>query len=147
MRRLLLFVSFCLALVAVSGAAGAQAHAKPARDDDNAAAAGHGAAQDKAAPAANAPPADAKVGDDPASAADRPEARGPQRIELGIRLEKLNKFEIGPGTFSAEFFLSFRCASEPCNPDFEITNGKVSGKPDKLVDQKLLKQYRVKADL
>jgi hypothetical protein len=75
------------------------------------------------------------------------EAKGAQTMLVGIGLEKLNKFEIGPGTFSAEFFLTFRCAHEPCRPDFEITNGKLVGKPDRVVDEPLLKEYRVKAEL
>jgi hypothetical protein len=75
------------------------------------------------------------------------EAAAAQAMHVGIQLEKLNKFEVGPGTFSAEFFLSFRCDHEPCRPDFEITNGKVVGKPDKVVDEKLLKEFRIKAEL
>jgi hypothetical protein len=75
------------------------------------------------------------------------EAQAPQAMKVGIQLEKLNKFEVGPGTFSAEFYLSFRCDHEPCKPSFELTNGKVVGKPDKVVDEKLLKEFRIKADL
>jgi hypothetical protein len=154
MHRIILFFSCLLALLALSGTAGAQAHAKHAQaqqDDDTAAATAHGAAHDKAAdPKAHdakpAPVADTKAADDEADKAE-PEQTGPQKIQVGIRLEKLNKFEVGPGTFAAEFYLSFKCAIEPCKPDFEITNGKVSGKPDKVVDQKLLKEYRTKADL
>ena len=48
-------------------------------------------------------------------------ALAPQTMHVGIQLERLNRFEVGPGTFSAEFFLSFRCDHEPCRPDFELT--------------------------
>jgi len=81
---------------------------------------------------------------DPAADAD---AAGAQTMHVGISLEKLNKFEVGPGTFSAEFFLTFRCEHAPCRPDFEITNGKMTGAPDKVVDDALLKQFRIKAEL
>ena len=124
MQRIILFFTCLLALLALGGAASAQGHGKPSLDSK--------AASDTQTDAAD-------------DAAEPPQA--PQTVKVGIRLEKLNKFEIGPGTFTAEFYLSFRCASEPCRPDFEITNGKVSGKPDKVVDENLLKEYRIKTDL
>jgi hypothetical protein len=147
MHRIILFFSCLLALLALGGAASAQGHGKPhAEDDDTAAAA-------PAKPHAKAAPADTKTADatdDTAQAQqpaedDKPE--GPQTIKVGIRLEKLSKFELGPGTFVSEFYLTFKCAAEPCKPDFEITNGKVNGKPDKVVDEKLVKEFRIKADL
>ena len=68
-------------------------------------------------------------------------------MRVGIKLEKLTKFEVGPGTFAAEFYLTFRCSEEPCKPSFELTNGKVVGKPDMVVDEKFTKELRIKADL
>jgi hypothetical protein len=144
MQRIILFFSCLLALLALGGAAGAQGHGKQhaqAQDDDTAAAP---KAHDAKAVA------DTKTADDDAQKEDdaKPEAPAlPQTIKVGIRLEKLNKFELGPGTFVAEFYLAFKCVAEPCKPDFEITNGKVNGKPDKVVDEKLVKEYRIKADL
>ncbi len=81
------------------------------------------------------------------NATHQDEIAGAQTMRVGIQLEKLNKFEVGPGTFAAEFFLSFRCDHEPCRPSFEITNGKVNGKPDQVVDEPLLKEFRIKAEL
>jgi hypothetical protein len=155
MQRIILFFSCLLALLALAGVAGAQGHGKQALDDDEEdtaaapAPAAHAARAAKAhdpKPAADTKAAAAKADD--GAAEDTPEApQAPQTIKVGIRLEKLNKFEVGPGTFAAEFYLAFRCTTEPCKPDFEITNGKVNGKPDKVVDEKLLKEYRIKADL
>ncbi len=94
-----------------------------------------------------ATPARAEADGDAKDPSHEAEAAAAQTMHVGIQLEKLNKFEVGPGTFSAEFFLSFRCDHEPCRPDFEITNGKLAGKPDKVVDEKLLKEFRIKAEL
>lgn len=71
---------------------------------------------------------------------------GPQTIHIGVALEKLGKFELGPGSYNAELILSLRCEHEPCKPDFDVSNGKVTGK-EKLFDEKLEKSFRVKAEL
>src|SRR4030095_10029927 len=78
----------------------------------------HGAA-DHAADQANAHPAAAAA---PAETADKDKAdeaaheapKGPQRMKVGLRLTKLNKFEMGPGSYSAELYLTFKCEHEPC---------------------------------
>ena len=88
-----------------------------------------------------APAADAEVATQVGAAA--PVAT---TMHVAMTLEKLTKFEVGPGTFNAEFYLSIRCDAEPCKPDFEITNGKISGK-EKLKDDKLEKEWRIKAEL
>jgi hypothetical protein len=150
MQRFFSLLFFFLAVTATALPARAQggrakSHAPAAHDDDD----GKAAKPAPAAAPAAAPrdDADAKDGDDTKDD-DKPEVpTGPQTMKVGIKLEKLNKFEVGPGTFAAEFYLTFRCAHEPCKPDFELTNGKVSGKPDKVVDEKLLKELRIKADL
>jgi hypothetical protein len=150
MYRIIVSISCLLALLALGGAARAQGHGKQhaqAQDDDTAAAPAAHHDKSSAGPSVG-DKADTKTDDDAQQADDpKPEHTGPQTIKVGIRLEKLNKFELGPGTFVSEFYLSFKCAAEPCKPDFEITNGKVSGKPDKVVDEKLVKEYRIKADL
>jgi hypothetical protein len=149
MNKLVLFLSCLLALMALGGVANAQGgkgkHAATAStahplEDDEA----------RAPHEAKVPTHDAKAlpddeGDPKDGEATQPSV--PVKMNVGIQLEKLTKFEVGPGTFVAEFYLTFTCASEPCKPDFEITNGKVSGKPDKVVDEKLVKEFRVKADL
>src|ERR1700733_12833240 len=118
MHRILLFLSCLLAVLAVTFAA---------RADEE--------------PPATPPPVPA------AAPAPPPEPSGPQTMRVGIKLEKLSKFEVGPGPFAAEFYLTFKCSEEPCKPAFEITNGKVVGKPDMVVDEKFTKEFRIKADL
>lgn len=75
------------------------------------------------------------------------EPKGPVTMKVAVMLSKLTKFEPGPGTYNAEFYVTFECDHEPCRPDFDVTNGKVVGKPEKELDEKLRKEYRVKAEL
>ena len=74
------------------------------------------------------------------------EPKGPIKMHVGVELANLSKFEIGPGTYIAEFYLRIRCDSEPCKPDPDVANGKITGK-EKLVDDKLVKEMKVKAEL
>lgn len=111
--------------------------------------AAHGHAEEPAA----APAAPAAAHDADAAQSAQKEAapaheapKGPQRMRVGMRLTKLNKFEMGPGSYSAELYLTFKCDREPCNPDFDVANGKIGSK-EKLVDDKLTKEFKVKADL
>jgi hypothetical protein len=76
----------------------------------------------------------------------KPEHHGPSTIHVSLDLEKLAKFELGPGSYNAEFMLTLRCDHEPCAPDFDVTNGKITGK-EKIIDDKLEKAFRVKAEL
>lgn len=69
-----------------------------------------------------------------------------QTIRVGVALEKLAKFELAAGSYTAEFILTFTCPAEPCAPDFDVTNGKITGK-EKVVDDKLEKVFRVKTEL
>src|SRR5437868_2227568 len=78
----------------------------------------------KAKPAAAAPADEPAAHDDaaPATPAHDAEAapaehHGPITMKVGIELEKLTKFELGPGTYNAEFVLSFKCEHEPCKPE------------------------------
>ena len=59
----------------------------------------------------------------------------------------MTKLELGPGTFDADFLVSYRCSEAPCDPHMQLFNGEIKGKPDKIVDDKLHKVYRVKAEL
>lgn len=81
-----------------------------------------------------------------ASEAHGAEPAGPTTMKVSISLVKLNKFEMGPGSYSAEFYVTFKCDREPCKPDFDVTNGKISGK-EAMLEEKLHKEFKVKADL
>ena len=91
------------------------------------------------APAPAAPP------EEPEAAAPAP-PHGPITYHVGVSLEKLTKFELGPGTYNAELFVSIRCEVEPCHPDFDVSNGRITSR-EKLTDEKLRHEVRVKAEL
>jgi hypothetical protein len=75
-----------------------------------------------------------------------PEApKGPTTLKVGVTLTKLNKFEMGPGTYTAEMYITMSCDHEPCKPELDVTNGKITGK-EKVIDEKLLKEFKVKAE-
>src|SRR5439155_4778795 len=74
------------------------------------------------------------------------EREGAGVMHVGVELASLNKLEVGPGTFNAELYVSIRCDAEPCAPDLEIANGRITGK-EKLVDDKLEKELKIKAEL
>jgi hypothetical protein len=97
---------------------------------------------DKAATAAA--PDDAKK-DDLDAQPLKDEPKGPTTVKVGLQLIKLNKFEMGPGTYSAEFYVLMQCNQEPCKPELEV-NGKISSR-DKIKDEKLVKEFKIKADL
>lgn len=93
-----------------------------------------------------APPAPPPEGERQSEPEAPPVPHGPVTYHVGIALEKLTKFELGPGSYSAEFFVSLRCDVEPCKPDFDVANGKITGR-EKLTDEKLHHEFRVKAEL
>jgi hypothetical protein len=131
------------ALLGVTASAHAQGGKKGKKDPAAATAAVTATAAPSPAPA----PAEHEgaKGDD-AEHADKPERHGPITMHVGVMLEKLTKFELGPGTYNAEMIVNFRCDGEPCKPDFDVTNGKITGK-EKLLDEKTEKAFRVKAEL
>jgi hypothetical protein len=82
-----------------------------------------------------------------AEEADVPvEKHTPTTMHVGVILTGLNKFELGPGSYNADFIVSVRCDEDPCNPDLDVTNGKIAGK-EKLVDEKRHKVFKLKAEL
>jgi hypothetical protein len=90
--------------------------------------------------------APARASEDAAS--DEPGYAGPATtMRVALQLTKLTRFEPGPGTYNVEFYVTFTCDHEPCKPDFDVTNGKLTAKPEKELDEKLRKQFRVKAEL
>lgn len=104
-------------------------------------------------PAPPAAPAAAAAGEIDEAAAGAPAAdekkpvhAGPTTMKVSMMLQKLAKLELGPGTFIAEMYLTISCTKEPCKPDFVVTNGKITNK-EVLVDEPLLKEWRVRAEL
>jgi hypothetical protein len=70
----------------------------------------------------------------------------PTHMRVGVTLDKLGKLDLATGAFNAEFFLSLTCNREPCKPDFDVTNGKITGH-EPLVDEPLHKEWRIKSEL
>ncbi len=90
-----------------------------------------------------------KAASDDAKPDAEPEAHAnasPTTMKVALSLTKLNKFEMGPGSYTAEIYVTVKCDHDPCKPDFDVTNGKITGK-ETVVDEKLLKEFKVKADL
>jgi hypothetical protein len=141
-HKLLALLGIVLALVSMAGSAHA-ADKKKAKDHTT---------QDAPAPAPTtatpAPDEGAETAEhaEHAEHAKAEEHHGPTTMRVGLSLEKLAKFELGPGTYTTEFVVTFTCDHEPCKPDFDVTNGKITGK-EKVVDEKLEKVFRVKAEL
>lgn len=71
---------------------------------------------------------------------------GPRAVKIAVVLDKLTKFEIGPGTFNSEFFVFTACDAEPCVTEPDVSNGKVVSK-EKMADLPTLKIWRIKAEL
>ena len=144
-KKLIEMLCLVLALLGVTTAA----HAQPNKHGkDHPAPAPAPAAHDAKAkaPSAEAAPSADETTPAPADAPHAEEHTGPITMRVGLELEKLAKFELGPGSYATEFVLTFTCEHEPCKPDFDVTNGKVTGK-EKLIDEKLEKAFRVKAEL
>ncbi|WP_169927751.1 hypothetical protein [Labilithrix luteola] len=95
--------------------------------------------------AAESKAAEGKKAPEAKQAAEEP-ALGPRTVKIAVVLDKLTKFEIGPGTFNSEFFVFTGCDTEPCVTDPDVSNGKVVSK-EKVADLPTLKIFRVKAEL
>jgi hypothetical protein len=139
---------FVAALIACSGTAYAQGGGKAKKG---------AAAAPTAAPAADPDPAPAAAPAQPAAppetaaekeedAEDAAHHHAPRTWGVALHLDKLSKFELGPGTFIAEFIVIYKCDAEPCKPEPDVTNGKITSK-DKLGDEPGVKVYRMKAEL
>jgi hypothetical protein len=68
-------------------------------------------------------------------------------MKVGVAVTGMEKLDIAVGTFNAEVTVSVHCDREPCKPDFDVYNGKLTGKPEKLHDEPLFKKYKLKAEL
>lgn len=89
----------------------------------------------------HAAPAEA-VDADVAAHADRT----PVKMKVGIRLTGLSKLELGPGSYNAELVVTVRCEREPCKPEIETPNGKITGR-EVVHAEKLVKVFKIKAEL
>jgi hypothetical protein len=66
-------------------------------------------------------------------------------VRVGVYLLNVGRLDIGAGTYTMDFYVSFRC-SEDCQPgNFEILNGRAT--VDKNDDEPRFKVFRVRADL
>jgi hypothetical protein len=95
-----------------------------------------------APPAEPAPPKPAAEDDD-----TLPPQHPPVTMTVAVELRELNKFDLANSSYNAEFDVSITCDSEPCKPELDVANGKLQGKPEKLKDEPLHKEYRMKAEL
>ena len=69
-----------------------------------------------------------------------------QDVDVGLYVLNLGKFDVATGSFTADFYISFKC-KRTCNvDDFEFMNGKAVS-IDKIEDSPKEKFYRVQANL
>ncbi len=68
-----------------------------------------------------------------------------QNIQTSVYVLNLGKFDITTGSFTADFYISFKCP-EGCPDTFEFMNGRAE-KLDKIIDEPNEKFYRVLANL
>jgi hypothetical protein len=103
----------------------------------------------KAAPAAAdaAPKHDEKDKGAKADEESDPNDHTPSKFTLGVNLQRLSKFDLGLGSYEADFLVSIRCDASPCKPQLHLYNGDMKGKPEVIVDEAKHKVYRVKAEL
>jgi hypothetical protein len=94
------------------------------------------------------PPPPSDPAKDPKAHEPKEDAEGePQSMALVVFLEKLTKFDLGPGIYNGEFYLVFRCEKEPCKPDPHPTNGKFTSREEEKATSPLEKIFKVKAEL
>jgi hypothetical protein len=68
------------------------------------------------------------------------------KINVGIYVLNLGKFDISTGSFTADFYLSLTCDNVCPQQDFEFMNGRASS-IDKIIDEPNQKFYRIQANL
>ena len=65
--------------------------------------------------------------------------------DIGVYVINAGKFDPQSGSYSVDFYLSYKCDS-PCEPNFEFTNGRAQS-VDKIIDSPTEKFYRIQANL
>ncbi len=73
-------------------------------------------------------------------------AQEAQKVEVGLYLLNLGRFDVGTGTFTADFYLSFQCETDCDEINFEFMNGRATS-TEKIIDEKNEKFYRIQANL
>ncbi len=69
-----------------------------------------------------------------------------KKVNVGLYLLNLGKFDISTGSFTADFYLSLTCENS-CPPlEFEFMNGRASS-VEKIIDNPNEKFYRIQANL
>ena len=77
--------------------------------------------------------------------ADGEAPKAPIHVRIGVYLLNVGKLDIGAGTYSMDFYVSFRCDTD-CQPgSFDVLNGRFSA--EKNDDDPRFKVFRVRADL
>lgn len=72
--------------------------------------------------------------------------KAPTRIHVGIYVLNIGRFEVSTGSYTVDFYLSFKC-DQPCDPtNFEFMNGRAASL-DKLIDTPTERFYRIQANL
>jgi hypothetical protein len=70
----------------------------------------------------------------------------PIEVSVGIYVLNVGKFDVSTGSYTVDFYLSFKC-NKPCSPEkFEFMNGRATS-IDKLIDKADEKFYRIQASL
>jgi len=70
-----------------------------------------------------------------------------KEVSVGLYLLDLGEFNIGTGSFTADFYLWMECASPPCFlDDFEFMNGRAAHR-ETIEDTPRSKFYRIQANL
>ncbi|MEM4215037.1 MAG: hypothetical protein QW484_01595 [Candidatus Pacearchaeota archaeon] len=72
-------------------------------------------------------------------------AQEPEKVKVSTYVLNLGKFDLATGTFTADFYLGFKCENY-CNIDFEFMNGRASS-IEKIIDSENEKFYRIQANL
>ena len=68
------------------------------------------------------------------------------KVNVGLYLLNLGKFDVATGSFTADFYLSIKCEKECPSYDFEFMNGRAASL-EKIIDEPDEKFYRIQANL
>jgi hypothetical protein len=111
------------------------------------------------APDEEPPPAPPPAPDPPAQAPAEdsgdvplPPPHDPVTMSIGVQLESITKFDLATQTFNVELVVNVICDKEPCNPDLNVRNGTMQGKPEKLHEGRTEdghheKRFKIKAEV
>ncbi len=76
----------------------------------------------------------------------KPDSISLKSINVGLYLLNLGKFDIATGSFTADFYLSFKCNTACPSFEFEFMNGRASSF-EKIINEENEKFYRIQANL